>query len=294
MTPGRLRAVALPDDVLVHQASPPLQHREITILPAVIEDSKSRVLLASTSSGYPPGIQDAVRIMGGRVMQSEANSAHQYDSDKVLGRRRGKRMTESKSIDWARAERAAQGITDGGVDAAVRCFYTRVIPVILLIGAAINAIVIFILDEPVSLTIAVFGTLAISAMITMIYSFVYVSKKVNPLVTPDRASVLMLLNMEDSKRIRRQITGAAPVEPDELVVSRGAAVQMLKSAGSQLLTTAGQFMFFAGATLYYDAPYQFFWLLLTLAPAIALTMMFRHFRKILRFLKETEPKAVSR
>ena len=195
---------------------------------------------------------------------------------------------EDRSTTWARAERAARGLTDGGVGAAVRRYYTTVSPGILLASAVAVAVGIFISGYPVWGSTLAFGTVSLAGGGLLIGGFIYASKRVNPLVTPDRASVIVLLGKEDSKNIRRQINGSLPTEPEQLTVSRGAAIQLLQGMALQLLITPGQLLIFASGILI-DAEFRPLWAFLALTPVVALIVMFRQFRKTLSFLDETRP-----
>lgn len=62
-----------------------------------------------------------------------------YDTSKALRPDGvGETVTDDRLTKWARAERAARGLTDGGVRGAVRRYYTTVIPAIFLISIAVE------------------------------------------------------------------------------------------------------------------------------------------------------------
>ncbi|WP_235423704.1 hypothetical protein [Pseudarthrobacter chlorophenolicus] len=64
---------------------------------------------------------------------------------------------------------------------------------------------------------------------------IYNAKKVVPAVQSGRIDVLLSLESDERKRIRRQITGKAPLDIEHLPVVRAAAVQLRKNVATQLL-----------------------------------------------------------
>lgn len=63
---------------------------------------------------------------------------------------------------------------------------------------------------------------------------VYNAKKIAPAVEMGRIDLLSLED-EERKDIRRQVLGKTPVDPDHLVVSRAATVQLQKYIATQLI-----------------------------------------------------------
>jgi hypothetical protein len=64
---------------------------------------------------------------------------------------------------------------------------------------------------------------------------IYNAKKIAPAAEIGRIDVLLSLEDEERKDIRRQILGKTPVDPDHLVVSQAAAVQLRKNLATQLI-----------------------------------------------------------
>lgn len=88
--------------------------------------------------------------------------------------------------------------------------------------------------------------------------------------------------------MRKQVYRAALRYPAQLVVSRGAAIQLPKGMAQQLLVIPGQLMIFA-AGLFIDSGFRPLWVMFSVIWAGLLVVMSRQFWKILRFLKETDP-----
>ncbi|KQN86612.1 hypothetical protein [Arthrobacter sp. Leaf69] len=61
------------------------------------------------------------------------------------------------------------------------------------------------------------------------------ANKIAPAAEMGRIDVLLSLDDEERKDIRRQILGKTPVDPDHIVVSRAAAVQLRKNLATQLI-----------------------------------------------------------
>ncbi len=67
---------------------------------------------------------------------------------------------------------------------------------------------------------------------------IYNAKKIARAAEAGRIDVLLSLEDEERKDIRRQILGKTPADPDHLVVSRAAAVQLRKNLATQLIWTS--------------------------------------------------------
>lgn len=85
-------------------------------------------------------------------------------------------------------------------------------------------------DWPTFLAVGFFLAVLGSAIGGLLYN----AKKIAPASKPGRIDVLLSLDDEERKDIRRQILGKAPVDPDHLVVSRAAAVQLRRNVAIQL------------------------------------------------------------
>jgi hypothetical protein len=138
---------------------------------------------------------------------------------------------------WATATRRAQGVADLGLGGALKTYYTRYFPagVIILVGTGtIFGILAFGGDPADWPSFLVFGcSLAVLGVATG--GLVYNAKKIAPAAEPGRIDVLLSLEDEERKGIRRQILGKTPADPDQLVVSRAAAVQLRKNLATQLI-----------------------------------------------------------
>ncbi len=138
---------------------------------------------------------------------------------------------------WAKATRRAQGIADLGLGDALKTYYTRYFPagvIILVAAGTVGGILAFggaPADWP---SFLVFGFF-LGVLGAAIGGLIYNAKKIAPAVEPGRIDVLLSLEDEERKDIRRQILGKTPVDPDHLVVSRAAAVQLRKNLATQLI-----------------------------------------------------------
>jgi hypothetical protein len=143
-----------------------------------------------------------------------------------------------KSDDrWATAARRAQGIADLGVGRALKTYYTLYFPagvIILVVAGTVGGMLSFgggPADWP---SFLVFGCF-LAVLGAGIGGLIYNAKKLAPAAEMGRIDVLLSLEDKERKDIRRQILGKTPVDPDHLVVSRAAAVQLRKSLATQLI-----------------------------------------------------------
>ncbi|MEV7135749.1 hypothetical protein AB0N24_23050 [Arthrobacter sp. NPDC093128] len=146
-------------------------------------------------------------------------------------------LMEESNDRWANAMRRAQGIEDIGLGEAVKTYYTRYFPAgffILVAAVTIGATLAFPGTPerlPVFLT---FGFL-LGFLGALIGGLVYNAKKVAPAVKFGRIDVLLSLENEEKKQVRRQIAGKGPIDSEHLSVTRAAAVQLRKGLATQLL-----------------------------------------------------------
>jgi hypothetical protein len=138
---------------------------------------------------------------------------------------------------WATATRRAQGIADLGLGDALKTYYTLYFPVgliILVTAGTVGAMLAFgggPADWPSFLLFGCFLAVLGAAIGGPIYN----AKKIAPAAELGRIDVLLSLEDEERKDIRRQILGKTPVDPEHLVVSRAAAVQLRKNLATQLI-----------------------------------------------------------
>ncbi|MFE4230393.1 hypothetical protein ACFRJ8_21175 [Arthrobacter sp. NPDC056886] len=138
---------------------------------------------------------------------------------------------------WATATRRAQGIADQGLGSALKRYYTIYLPAgVIFFVAAGTVLGIFALGGATTDWPTLLGLGFILAFLGgVIGGLLYNAKKVVPAAKSGRVDVLLSLEDEERKGIRRQILGKSPVDPDHLVVSRAAAVQLRKNLARQLI-----------------------------------------------------------
>lgn len=138
---------------------------------------------------------------------------------------------------WATATRRAQGIADLGLGGALKTYYTLYFPagvIILVTAGTVGAMLAFggsPADWPSFLLFGCFLAVLGAAIGGPIYN----AKKIAPAAELGRIDVLLSLEDEERKDIRRQILGKTPVDPEYLVVSQAAAVQLRKNLATQLI-----------------------------------------------------------
>jgi hypothetical protein len=121
---------------------------------------------------------------------------------------------------------------------------------------------------------------------------IYNSKRVAPAVEFGNVDVLLSLETEERKQIKRQITGKIPAERDHLAVARGAAVQMRKRLATQLLFVPIYPLVFIPQELRLvmrgDGSFAWFLLIsVVLLLTIGIVFIVRDFRRAGRFLSRT-------
>ncbi|SDL61803.1 hypothetical protein SAMN04487916_111115 [Arthrobacter sp. ov407] len=138
---------------------------------------------------------------------------------------------------WTTATRRAEGIADLGLGRALKRYYTIYLPVgVIPLVAAGTALGIFALGGATTDWPTLLGLGFILAFLGgVIGGLFYNAKKVVPAAKSGRVDVLLSLEDEERKGIRRQILGKSSVDPDHLVVSRAAAVQLRKNLATQLI-----------------------------------------------------------
>lgn len=138
---------------------------------------------------------------------------------------------------WTAATRRAQGIADLGLGRALKMYYTRYLPAGMIFFVAAGAVLgIFALGGATADWPSLLGFGFILAFLGgAIGGLLYNAKKVAPAAKSGRVDVLLSLEDEERKDIRRQVLGKNSVDPDHLVVSRAAAVQLRKNLATQLI-----------------------------------------------------------
>lgn len=141
---------------------------------------------------------------------------------------------------WSTAARRGQGVADLGLGGALKTYYTLYFPagVIILVTAGTVAGMLAVGGGPADWpSYSVFGFF-LAVLGAAIGGLIYNAKKIAPAAEAGRIDVLLSLEDEERKDIRRQILGKTPVDPDHLDVSRAAAVQLRKNLATQLIWTS--------------------------------------------------------
>lgn len=206
-------------------------------------------------------------------------------------------MAESKDR-WDHAARRAQGLADNGLGEAVKTYYTRYFPggvVVLLVVGTLGGMLALggALMEWASFL--VFGFF-LAVLGVLIGGLVYNAKKVVPAARTGRVDVLLSLESEERKQVRRQIAGKAAIDPEHLVVTRGAAVQLRKGLATQLLLLAPMFPLLfipqaVGFALRGDIVAAWVMAVGVVATGIGVVLFVRDFRRAGRFLAGTAEQA---
>ena len=143
-----------------------------------------------------------------------------------------------KSDDrWTTATRRAQGIADLGLGGALKTYYTLYFPggvIILVTAGTVGGMLAFGGGEADWPSFLLFGFF-LAMLGAAIGGLIYNAKKIAPAAEMGRIDVLLSLEDEERKDIRRQILGKTPVDPEHLVVSQAAAVQLRKNLATQLI-----------------------------------------------------------
>ncbi|OOP61613.1 hypothetical protein BMF89_12035 [Arthrobacter sp. SRS-W-1-2016] len=143
-----------------------------------------------------------------------------------------------KSEDrWDTATRRAQGIADLGLGGALKIYYALYFPagVIILVTAGTVGGMLALGGAPADWPSFLLFGFFLAWLGAAIGGLIYNAKKIRPAVEPGRIDVLLSLEDEERKNIRRQVLGKTPVDLEHLVVSRAAAVQLRKNVATQLI-----------------------------------------------------------
>ncbi|MFF2297587.1 hypothetical protein [Arthrobacter sp. NPDC058127] len=195
-----------------------------------------------------------------------------------------------KSDDrWTTATRRAQGIADLGLGGALKTYYTLYFPagvIILVTAGTVGGMLAFGGGTADWASFLLFGFF-LAVLGAAIGGLIYNAKKIAPAAEVGRIDVLLSLEDEERKDIRRQVLGKTPVDPDHLVVSRAAAVQPRKNLATQLIWMSMLPLVFIPQVLFGAGFIQ--WLMATSVVVLVLGTMFvvRDFQRAGRFLART-------
>jgi hypothetical protein len=201
--------------------------------------------------------------------------------------------TADSDDPWAKAARRAQGLEDKGLGQALTAYYSRYLPLGLFLLVAAGAMGAFFAfrgsEAEWPLYLIVGCGLAVVGVI--VGGLIYNSKRVVPAAEFGNVDVLLSLESEERKRIRRQIAGKIPADRENLAVARGAAVQMRKGLATQLLFAPIYPLVFVPQALRYvtrgDDPFGWFMLIAVGLLTIGIVFIVRDFRRTGRFLTRT-------
>ena len=201
-------------------------------------------------------------------------------------------MAESNDR-WAAAMRRAQGVEGNGLGQAVKTYYTRYFPAglfILVAAGTMGGILAFRATLAEWASFLVFGFL-LAALGIVIGGLVYNAKKVVPAAKLGKIDVLLSLESEGKKQVRRQIAGKAPIDPEHLSVTRAAAVQLRKGLATQMLLQPMFPLVFIPQAINYalrgDSVFAWLMAITTGVVAIGVGFLARDFQRAGRFLRRT-------
>lgn len=199
---------------------------------------------------------------------------------------------------WVQAVRRSQGIADNGLGEALKTYYTRYFPagfVILAATGTIGGILAFGASDWQN--ILVFGFF-LAMLGVVIGGLTYNAKKVVPAAKTGRVGVLLSLESEERKHVRRQIAGKATIEPKHLPVTRAAAVQMRKGLATQLLLAPMFPILFIPQAVRFairnESPFDWLMAVAVAGLVIVIVLLIRDFRRTGRFLAHTAEQASPR
>ncbi|NOJ59452.1 hypothetical protein [Arthrobacter sp. 260] len=195
----------------------------------------------------------------------------------------------AEAARWAKAERRARGIADHGLGKALTRYFTLYFPAILLVlmaGGAVASSLIFGLawNDPTSFQLG----FLLAGIGTLILGLVYNAYRIRPAAEVGTLSVLMALESDEQKKVRRQILRKILPETTQLAVSRAAAVQLRKSLATSLMILP--MLLFCVTSNLFAVSGGLWWLVASAIPfsLIAAVQVIREFRSAGQFLRETE------
>lgn len=190
---------------------------------------------------------------------------------------------------WATATRRAQGVADLGLGRALKTYYTLYFPagVIILFSVGMGlGILAFGSDQGDWASLLAFG-FNFAALGAIIGGLLYNAKKIAPAAELGKIDVLVSLENEERKDIRREVLGKAPVDPNHLAVSRAVAVQLRKNLATQLTWMPALVFLFIPQVFRGDGVLSWVMALAVAVQVIAAILVARDFRRTGRFLART-------
>lgn len=118
---------------------------------------------------------------------------------------------------------------------------------------------------------------------------IYNSKKVVPAAEYGRIGVVVSLQDDEKKHIRRQVLGKEPVVPEHVLVARGFAVQTRKALATQILTLPMLPLVLTPQAFGSDGFLLWLTALVYVVQILASVVAIGQFRQAGRFLESTGP-----
>ena len=202
-------------------------------------------------------------------------------------------LMDESNERWTAAMRRAQGVQDNGLGEALKTYYVRYFPVGLVLSVAAGTVVgalVFPDAQEKGLTFLAIG-IVLGALGVLIGGLIYNSKKVVPAAPGGSIDVLVSLETDERKRVRRQIAGKAPLDQEHLPVIRAAAVQLRKNLATLLVIQPMIPLVFVSQALNFarhgDSLFQWLMTIGAAVTVIALGFLLRDFQREGRFLTLT-------
>lgn len=153
-------------------------------------------------------------------------------------------------LRWAKAAQRAEGLADLGIEIVVRRYFRVILPLTVLVSLGIGFALASVWPEIFGdfFSTGIYIGLMLSGLAILVIGLVYGSKKVSPMVQPQRIGVTIGLSSEEVKHVRRQILAREPIDTAKLAVLIGAAIQIREGLAKQLLIAPGLFFYFSGQT----------------------------------------------
>src|SRR3954462_2156081 len=137
---------------------------------------------------------------------------------------------------WEKADRRANGLADNGVGHALLRYYTIYFPIGLVALVAMGALITdMVFGNEVGWPESLSGGILLAGVGALVGGLIYNAKRIVPAVEAGRVGVVMSLQDDERKHIRRQILGKEPVVPEHVAVARGFAVQTRKALANQIV-----------------------------------------------------------
>jgi hypothetical protein len=138
---------------------------------------------------------------------------------------------------WAIAERRAVGVADKGLAQTVKRYFTTYffagMVLLLAVGAGLG-LLLFQGEWATTRSYLLAGTM-LAYVGAIIGGIIYNAKAVGPAVEMGRINVLLSLEPDEQKQLRREILGQVPATSNHLAVKRAAAIQARKGLATQLV-----------------------------------------------------------